>query len=196
MNQFPQLTFFFQNLFIIFVGIEAEELNAGGIGHTFPLVLFEVSVVAVDVFMVFVSKLLFLRCLRPLRRTCCTGWTLQCGYDELSNAISRAVEVKSHGVSSSMITSLGKMSLLMIGLVVGSAVFFGLLWEEWKQNPSQRSWFLFGGAFYIVSAMKFLWSHLWAAFRQSFVLQISVDRCSSSTLLKRYADDLFHYVFL
>ena len=66
-------------------------MNGGGIGHTFPLFLFEVYSVAVDVIMAFVLRLFFVRCLRPLKRTCCTGWTLQCGYDELSDAISRAV---------------------------------------------------------------------------------------------------------
>jgi len=88
------------------------------------------------------------------------------------------------------------MLLMMIGLLGGSAVFAGLLWKEWKQNPSQRSWFLFGGAIYFISAMKFVWNQLWATFTQSCVLQISVDRRPSSTLLKRYADDLSQYMFL
>ena len=119
----------------IFVGIEAEEKSAGRRGHTFSLILYEVIAVAFDVFMVSGFMLLFVRWLRPLRRTCCTGWTLQCGYDELSDAIARAVEVNSHGVSLSMITSLSKMLLMKLGLVGGRAIFACAL-ERMEAKPA------------------------------------------------------------
>ena len=73
---------FFSDLVRIFVGIEAEEKNAGGKGYTFPLFLFGCSAVSVDIFMACVLKLVFVRCFRRLGRTCCTGWIFQCGYYE------------------------------------------------------------------------------------------------------------------
>ena len=130
------------------------------------------------------------RILRPLKRSCSTGSCLQSGYDELCDAISRVALVNSHGMSLSMITSLSKMLLMMIVLVGGTAAGVVLLWKEWQENLTQRSWFLFGGAIYFSSTMKFVWNELCTTFTQSRVLQISVDRRSSSTLFKRYADDL------
>ena len=76
-------------------------------------------------------------------------------------------------------------------LFCGIAIIACFLWNEWKQNPTQRSWFLFGGVFYVAGGFKYLWSQVLVAFTESFVLQVSIDRRSSSILLKRYADDLF-----
>ena len=106
----------------------------------------------------------------------------------MSGAISRSGDVDAHVVRSPMIKSFGKILLLMFVMVGSSVFFFGLLLKEWMQNPEHRSWFLFGSAFYVLSVLKCLWSELVLAMSQSFLLQILVDRRSSSTLFERYAN--------
>ena len=76
---------FFDDLVRIFVGIEYEDKNTAGKGHTFPLFLFEGLAVAVDNVMAFVLKLLIVRCLRRIRRTCCTGWIFSVDMMRLMN---------------------------------------------------------------------------------------------------------------
>ena len=141
--------------------------------------------------MAYTTRVFIGRCLRVLHRSCGSGWRWQNGYDEVFDAISRALFVVFHDVSASTILSLGKIMSLLILLLCGIAFIACFLWKEWKQNPSQRSWFLFGGAFYVAGGLKYLWSQVLVAFTESFVLQVSIDRRSSSILLKRYADDLF-----
>ena len=130
---------------------------------------------------------MFVSCSRRCTRIF-TGWTLQYGCVEVSGAISRADDVHANVVSSPVIKSFGQILLIIFVMVGISVVFSGLLLNEWKQNPNQRSWFLFGSAFYVLSVLKCLWSELVLAWSQSSLLQISVDRRSSSTLCKRYAD--------
>ena len=156
-----------------------------------PASLLDVISVIVDVIMAYTARVFIGRCLRPLKRSCGTGWILQNGYDEVLDAISRALYVDLHDVSSSTILSFGKILSLLTLLLCGIAIIACFLWNEWKQNPTQRSWFLFGGAFYVAGGLKFLWSQVLVAVTESCVLQLSIDRRSSSTLLKRYADDLF-----
>ena len=141
--------------------------------------------------MAYTTRVFIGRCLRLLKRSCGTGWIWQNGYDEVLDAISRALFVDLHDVSASTILSFGKILSLLILLLCGIAIIACFLWKEWKQNPSQRSWFLFGGAFYVAGGLKFLWSQVLVTFTESFVLQLSIDRRSSSILLKRYAEDLF-----
>ena len=130
------------------------------------------------------------RCLRVLHRSY-GRWRWQNGYNVVFHAISRVLFLVSNDVSASTILSLGQIILLLILLFTGVAFIACVLWKEWVQNPSQRSWVLFGGAFYLAGGLKYLWSQVLVTFSESFVLQVSVDRRSSSTLLKRYADDLF-----
>ena len=106
---------------------------------------------------------------------------------QASGEISRSGDVDVHIVSAPMIKRFSKVFLIMFLRLV-AALFFGLMLNEWMQNPNQRSWFLLGSAFYVLSALKYFWSELVLAMSQSFYLQIWVDRRSSSTLFKRYAD--------
>ena len=141
--------------------------------------------------MAYTTRVFIGRCLRVLHRSCGSRWRWQNGYDEVFDAISRAPFVVFHDVSAFTILSLGKILLLLILLFTGVAFIACFLWKEWVQNPSQRSWVLFGGAFYLAGGLKYLWNGVLVIFSETFVLQASVDRRSSSTLLKRYADALF-----
>ena len=140
--------------------------------------------------MAYTTRMFIGRCLRVVHRSC-GRWRWQNGYDKVFHAISRVPFVVSHDVSASTILSLGKIMFLLTLLISGVAFIACFLWKEWMQNPSQRSWVLFGGAFYLAGGLKYLWSQVLVAFTESFVLQVSIDRRSSSILLKRYADDLF-----
>ena len=140
--------------------------------------------------MAYATRVFIGRCLRVLHRPY-GRWRWQNGYYEVFHAISRVPFLVSNDVSASTILSLGKIVLLLILLFTGVAFIACFLWKEWVQNPSQRSWVLFGGAFYLAGGLKYFWSQVLVAFTESFVLQVSIDRRSSSILLKRYADDLF-----
>ena len=107
---------------------------------------------------------------------------------QASGEISLSSDVGVHTVSASMIQRFSKLFLIMFFAVGSSGVFFCLMLNEWMQNPNQRSWFLLGSAFYVLGALKYFWSELLLAMSQSFYLQLWVDRRSSSTLFKRYAD--------
>ena len=140
--------------------------------------------------MAYTTRVFIGRCLRVLHRSC-GRWRWQNRYDEVFDAIARVPFVVFHDVRASTILSLGKIMFLLTLLISGVAFIACFLWKEWMQNPSQRSWVLFGGAFYLAGGLKYLWRQVLVAFTESFVLQVSIDRRSSSILLKRYADDLF-----
>ena len=118
-------------------------------------------------------------------------WRWQNVYDDVFRATSRVLSLVAKDMMASTILSLGQILLLLMLLFTGVAFIACFLWKEWVQNPSQRSWVLFGGAFYLAGGLKYLWNGVLVIFSEAFVLQVSVDRRSSSTLLKRYADDLF-----
>ncbi|CAE7713908.1 unnamed protein product, partial [Symbiodinium pilosum] len=80
--------------------------------------------------------------------------------------------------------------LLAFALLV-STVFLSIFVSlEWITRPEQRGWLLLGFGFYIISAMKGLWSMLVPLFQNVLFIRVEVRRFVSATLFEAVTDFL------
>ena len=71
---------------------------------------------------------------------------------------------------------------LTIALLVPFIIVVFVVANEWMSSPSQRGWLILGFGFYIMTAMRFLWSYFMEVYEGMFYLKVEVRRLVCPTL--------------
>ena len=71
---------------------------------------------------------------------------------------------------------------LALALLVPCILVVSVVANEWISSPSQRGWLILGFGFYIMTAMRFLWSYFMEVYEGMFYLKVEVRRLVCPTL--------------
>jgi hypothetical protein len=79
---------------------------------------------------------------------------------------------------------------LVVALVVPSLTVIVVVAGEWVSSPSQRGWLVLGFGFYIIAALKSLWTMLLEVVEQAFYLRVEIRRMLCPTLYESVTNAL------
>ena len=79
---------------------------------------------------------------------------------------------------------------LFLAIALPTATVIAAVVGEWQRRPSQRSWLILGFGFYILTALKAVWSLFVQVCERMLYLRVELSRFVSSTLFEAVTDAL------
>ena len=85
---------------------------------------------------------------------------------------------------------------LAIDLRVPCILVVSVVAKEWISSPSQRGWLILGFAFYIMTAMRYLWRYIIQVYEGMYYLKVELRRLVCPTLFDAVTHGTVSYTHL
>ncbi|CAK9082912.1 unnamed protein product [Durusdinium trenchii] len=107
-----------------------------------------------------------------------------------STAVRRGIPAPEVNVTSGRAWDFLMSTVVLCALIIPTLVMTAVVLQEWITRPEQRGWLVLGFGFYIITALRSLWSILIRLCRRMLYIRVEVSRYAATTLFEALTDSL------